>query len=81
MSKILAIDDDIQILTIIKKALENEQHSVDILDRVEKVNKDNLSKYDLILMVIIYRVILVRLLYMMQKRLSKIQIRLTVGSF
>lgn len=50
MSKILAIDDDIQILSIIKKALENEQHSVDIIDRAEKVNKANLSKYDLILL-------------------------------
>lgn len=50
MSKILAIDDDIQILSIIKKALENEKHSVDILNRAEKVNKDNLSKYDLILL-------------------------------
>ncbi len=50
MAKILAIDDDIQILSIIKKALENDKHSVDILDRAEKVNKDNLSKYDLILL-------------------------------
>ncbi|BCK01046.1 response regulator transcription factor [Anaerocolumna chitinilytica] len=50
MSRILAIDDDIQILSIIKKALENEQHSVDILDRAEKVKKDYLTKYDLILL-------------------------------
>lgn len=50
MSRILAIDDDIQILSIIKKALENEQHSVDILDRAEKVKNDYLTKYDLILL-------------------------------
>lgn len=50
MSRILAIDDDIQILSIIKKALENEQHSVDILDRAEKVKKNHLTKYDLILL-------------------------------
>lgn len=50
MAQILAIDDDIQILSIVKKALENEQHSVDILDRADKVNKDQLSKYDLIIL-------------------------------
>ena len=50
VAKILAIDDDNQILSIIKKALENDQHTVDILDRAEKVNKDNLTKYDLILL-------------------------------
>lgn len=50
LSKILAIDDDIQILSIIKKALESEQHSVDLLDSVEKLNKDILTKYDLILL-------------------------------
>ncbi len=50
MSRILALDDDIQILSIIKKALENDKHSVDILDNINNVNKDNLSKYDLILL-------------------------------
>ncbi|HWT76747.1 MAG TPA: response regulator transcription factor [Mobilitalea sp.] len=50
MAKILAIDDDVQILSIIKRALENDKHSVDILDRTENVNKDNLSKYELILL-------------------------------
>ncbi|HCL03119.1 MAG TPA: DNA-binding response regulator, partial [Lachnoclostridium phytofermentans] len=50
MSKILALDDDIQILSIIKKALENDKHSVDILDNINKVNRGNLSKYDLILL-------------------------------
>jgi DNA-binding response OmpR family regulator len=50
MSKILAVDDDIQILSIIKKALENDKHSVDIVDRTAKVNKNNLSNYDLIVL-------------------------------
>ncbi|WP_313131951.1 response regulator transcription factor [Anaerocolumna sp.] len=50
MSKILAIDDDVQILTIIRKALEKDNHSVDILDNIEAINKGNLSKYDLILL-------------------------------
>lgn len=50
MSKILAVDDDIQILSIIKKALENDKHSVDVSDNIKSVNKDNLSKYDLILL-------------------------------
>lgn len=34
MSKILAIDDDIQILSIIKRALERDKHTVDIADRI-----------------------------------------------
>jgi len=50
MSKILALDDDIQILSIIKKALENDKHTVDILDNIKNVNRDSLSKYDLILL-------------------------------
>lgn len=50
MSKILALDDDIQILSIIKKALENDKHTVDIIDNIKNVNKDSLSKYDLILL-------------------------------
>jgi DNA-binding response OmpR family regulator len=50
MSRILAIDDDMQILSIMKRALEKDQHSVDILERTDKVKKDDLSKYDLILL-------------------------------
>lgn len=50
VSKILALDDDIQILSIIKKALENDKHTVDILDNIKNVNIENLSKYDLILL-------------------------------
>lgn len=50
MAKILALDDDIQILSVIKKALENDKHSVDILDNINNVNKGNLSNYDLILL-------------------------------
>ncbi len=35
MSRILAIDDDKQILSLIKRALEKDQHSVTILERAE----------------------------------------------
>jgi len=37
-------------LSIIKRALEKDKHSVDILDRTEKLSKDNVSKYDMILL-------------------------------
>jgi DNA-binding response OmpR family regulator len=55
MANILAVDDDIQILSIIKKALENDKHIVEVYDRVEDVNKDNLSKYELILLDVMMR--------------------------
>lgn len=50
VAEILAIDDDIQILSIIKKALEKDSHSVDIFDRINKINKNNIFEYDLILL-------------------------------
>jgi Response regulators consisting of a CheY-like receiver domain and a winged-helix DNA-binding domain len=50
MSRILAIDDDKQILSVIKRALEKDQHSVDILERTDMVKRDELSKYDLLLL-------------------------------
>lgn len=50
MAKILAVDDDIEILSIIKKALENDGHLVDTADRTGKLNKSSLLGYDLILL-------------------------------
>ncbi|WP_291579947.1 response regulator transcription factor [Clostridium sp. UBA6640] len=50
MARILAVDDDIQILTIIKKALEKDNHFIDVFERTEKVNTNMLTKYDLILL-------------------------------
>lgn len=50
MARILAVDDDVEILKIIKKALENDKHIVDIQDRAERVDIDTLSIYDMILL-------------------------------
>lgn len=50
MATILAIDDDVQILAIIKKALEKGSHTVDTFDRVDQIDKNKLQKYDLILL-------------------------------
>jgi two-component system, OmpR family, lantibiotic biosynthesis response regulator NisR/SpaR len=50
MARILAVDDDIEILKIIKKALENDNHVVDTIDRTQEVNRASLSMYDLILL-------------------------------
>ncbi len=50
MANILAVDDDMQILSIIKKALGNDGHRVETADRAEKVIKEKLSRYDLILL-------------------------------
>jgi len=50
MAKILAIDDDNEILAIIKKSISKDNHIVDTFDRTEKVNKNVLTKYDLILL-------------------------------
>lgn len=50
MANILAIDDDRQILAIIKKALEKEGHEVTIAETVLKINQESLQFYDLILL-------------------------------
>lgn len=50
MANILAIDDDIEILHIIKRALEKDGHMIDICNKVEAINKNKLSYYNLILL-------------------------------
>jgi DNA-binding response OmpR family regulator len=50
MAKILAVDDDLQILNIVKKALEKDNHLVEVQDRADKVGRDKLTAYDLILL-------------------------------
>lgn len=48
MAAILAIDDDMQILSIIKRALEKDGHRVDIFDNVNQIEEKILLRYDLI---------------------------------
>lgn len=48
MASILAIDDDMQILSIIKRALEKDNHRVDIFNNVNQVEDNMLIRYDLI---------------------------------
>lgn len=50
MARILAVDDDIEILAIIKKALSKDNHIVDIYDRTDKIDINSITKYDLILL-------------------------------
>lgn len=50
MATILAIDDDMQILSIIKRALEKDCHRVDIFNNVNQVEENMLIRYDLILL-------------------------------
>lgn len=50
MAKILAIDDDFDILALIKNSLIKDNHLVTIADRADKINTDNLLNYDLILL-------------------------------
>lgn len=50
MANILAVDDDQQILAIIKKALEREGHQVTITETVLKIERERLKFYDLILL-------------------------------
>lgn len=50
MCRILAVDDDQGILTVIRKALEKEGYLVDTLDDPEKINPERLSDYQLILL-------------------------------
>lgn len=50
MASILAIDDDIQILSIIKRALEKDYHRVDTFNNVNQMEDNILMRYDLILL-------------------------------
>lgn len=50
MSNILAVDDDGEILRIIKKALEREGHIVTCVDEASKIDKAKLNAYDVILL-------------------------------
>jgi len=50
MANILAIDDEIAILQVIKKSLEKEGHTVSIYDDVSKVQKEYFKHYDLLLL-------------------------------
>ena len=50
MAKILAVDDDEEILKIIKKSLEKEQHTVTCYTGLTRLSKEQLTSYDLILL-------------------------------
>lgn len=50
MANILAIDDDVEILAVIKKALEKEGHLVSCYSDLEKLDLARLVSYDLILL-------------------------------
>lgn len=50
MWKILAVDDDQGILTVIRKALEKEGYLVDTLEDPKKIELEKLNTYHLILL-------------------------------
>ena len=50
MAKILAVDDEPEILTLIQDALEKDHHLVTTASDADQVNPDDLAKYDLILL-------------------------------
>lgn len=50
MAKILAIDDEPDILALIQNALKKDGHSVTTAEGAEKVDPDSLAHYDLILL-------------------------------
>lgn len=50
MAKILAIDDEPDILVLIKSSLQKDDHLVTIAESAEKVNPDSLTDYDMILL-------------------------------
>ena len=50
VANILAIDDDVAILAVIKKALEKEGHLVSCYSDLEKLDLARLVYYDLILL-------------------------------
>lgn len=50
MANILVVDDDMEILKIIKKALEKDHHVVTCFPNIGDLQKDKLTLYDLILL-------------------------------
>lgn len=50
MANILAVDDDIEILAIIKYSLGKDGYRVDTADSAEKINLGSINTYDLILL-------------------------------
>ena len=50
MARILAVDDEPSILTLIRRALEKEGHSVTICQSADEVKTEYLTQYDLILL-------------------------------
>ncbi len=50
MARILSIDDDREILTLIKRALERDGHCVECREACDEVEKEKLAGYDLILL-------------------------------
>ena len=50
MSLILAIDDELDMLNLIKNILKKNNHEVDIYQNPLEIDNSKLSKYDLILL-------------------------------
>lgn len=50
MARILAVDDEAAILTLIRRALEKEGHSVTICSSADEVKLEYLNQYDLIIL-------------------------------
>lgn len=50
MGRILAVDDEPAILTLIRRALEKEGHDVTVCQSADEVNIEYLTQYDLILL-------------------------------
>ena len=50
MAKILAIDDELDMLILIKNILKKENHIVDIHQTTTDVDENSLGKYDLVLL-------------------------------
>lgn len=50
MARILAVDDEPAILTVIRRALEKEGHSVTVLNCADEIKTENLNQYDLLLL-------------------------------
>ena len=50
MNRILVVDDDKDILELVKTTLELNHYLVDIAENPAGLNKDNLTQYDLIIL-------------------------------
>lgn len=50
MARILAVDDEPTILTVIRRALEKEGHRVTVLNCADEIKTENLNQYDLLLL-------------------------------